>query len=288
MSAPILSIQSHVVYGHVGNDAAVFPLQRLGREVWPLMSVQFSSHTGYPGWRGRAFDAGTIDECVAGLGAIGALQQCAGLLTGYLGRAEIGEGALRALASIRAANPGAVWCCDPVIGDVGRGPYVAPEVAAFLRDRAVPAATIVTPNAFELGWLTGRSVHTIEDACQAAAGLRALGVGVVAVTSLALDDTPEDALDILAGDAAGFWLARTPKLPIAVNGAGDLFAALFLHHWLEARATAAALTAAASSVFGIVAATLAAGRRELALVDAQEELVRPSNVFPAAPVGLRQ
>jgi pyridoxine kinase len=284
MSAPILSIQSHVVYGHVGNDAAAFPLQRLGREVWPLMSVQFSSHTGYKGWRGQAFDVGMIDECVEGLSAIGALSQCAGLLTGYLGRAEIGEGALRAFASIRAANPGAVWCCDPVIGDVGVGPYVAPEVAVFLRERAVPAATIVTPNAFELAWLAGRPVRTLAEACEAAAGLRARGASVVAVTSLALDDTPEDALDILAGDAAGFWLVRTPRLPIAVNGAGDLFAALFLHHWLDGRATAASLTKAASSVFGIVAATLAAGRRELALIDAQEELVRPSRVFAAAPV----
>ena len=116
MLAPILSIQSHVVLGHVGNSAAVFALQRLGREVWPIMTVQFSSHTGYAGWRGRAFDAGMIDECVAGLEAIGAFARCAGLLTGYLGKAEIGEAALRALASIRAANPKAAYACDPVMG----------------------------------------------------------------------------------------------------------------------------------------------------------------------------
>ncbi len=188
---PILSIQSHVVYGHVGNDAAAFPLQRLGREVWPLMSVQFSSHTGYAGWRGRAFDAGMIDECVAGLEAIGVLKDCAGLLTGYLGKAEIGEAALRALDAIRAANPEAAWCCDPVIGDVGRGAYVAPEVAEFFRDRALPAATIVTPNAFELEWLTGRPVGTLAEARGGGrdASSRA-GRGSVAVTSLALDDTP--------------------------------------------------------------------------------------------------
>jgi len=284
MQAPILSIQSHVVYGHVGNDAAVFPLQRLGRDVWPLMSVQFSSHTGYEGWRGRAFDAGAIDECVEGLSAIGAFAQCAGVLTGYLGRAEIGEAALRALSTARAANSGAAYCCDPVIGDAGRGAYVAPEVASFVRDRAAPAATILTPNAFELEWLTGRRIRTLADALAAIAQLRALGPQVVAVTSLALDETPEDAVDVLAGDSAGFWLVRTPKLPIAVNGAGDLFAALFFHHWLGGRSTAAALSKAVSSVFGIVAATLSAGRRELALVDAQEELVGPSQVFQATPV----
>jgi pyridoxine kinase len=284
MPAPILSIQSHVVYGHVGNDAATFPLQRLGREVWPLMSVQFSSHTGYAGWRGRAFDARMIDDCVEGLGAIGALRQCAGLLTGYLGRAEIGEAALRALAVLRAANPAAVYCCDPVIGDVGRGAYVTREVAEFFRDSALEAATIVTPNAFELEWLTGAPLRTLEEARAAASALRARGPKIVAVTSLALDETPPDAVDVLAADDSGAWLARTPKVPIAVNGAGDLFAALFFHHRLECGSTRAALSKAVSSVFGIVAATRAAGARELALIDAQEEFPRPSQLIPAEPV----
>jgi pyridoxine kinase len=281
---PILSIQSHVVYGHVGNDAAAFPLQRLGREVWPLMSVQFSSHTGHAGWRGRAFDAGMIDDCVAGLQAIGVLAECAGLLTGYLGKAEIGEAALRALAALRAANPHAAYCCDPVIGDVHCGPYVAPEVADFFRDRAVPGATILTPNAFELEWLTGAPIRTLADARSAVAALRARGPRVVAVTSLALDETPPDAVDVLAGDGAGLWRARTPKLPIAVNGAGDLFAALFFHHWLDSGSTSTALSKAVSSVFGIVAATLSLSVRELALIDAQGELSQPSRHIPAEPI----
>ena len=139
MLAPILSIQSHVVYGHVGNSAAVFPLQRLGREVWPLMTVQYSSHVGYAGWRGRAFDAAMIDDCLSGLEAIGVLPRCAGLLTGYLGKAEIGEAALRALERVRTANGEAAYACDPVIGDVGQGVYVAAGVGEFFRDRALPA-----------------------------------------------------------------------------------------------------------------------------------------------------
>jgi pyridoxine kinase len=282
--APILSIQSHVVYGHVGNSAAVFPLQRLGREVWPLMSVQFSSHTGYAGWRGRAFDATMIDDCAAGLEAIGALPRCAGLLTGYLGRPEIGEAALRVLARLRAANAEAAYACDPVIGDVGRGSYVAAGVAEFLRDRALPLATIATPNAFELEWLAGGPAGTLAEAAAAVAALRARGPRVVVAKSLSLDDTPADALDMLAADEHGLWRLRTPKLPIAVNGAGDLFAALFFHHWLELRLTPEALSRTASSVFAIVAATLAAGTRELAIVGDQEELVRPSKVFRAEAI----
>jgi pyridoxine kinase len=279
MLAPILSIQSHVVYGHVGNSAAAFPLQRLGREVWPVMSVQFSSHTGYAGWRGRAFDAAMIDECAAGLEAIGVLPRCAGLLTGYLGKPEIGEAALGALTRIRAANPNAAYACDPVIGDVGRGSYVAAGVAEFFRDRALPLATIATPNAFELEWLTGGPANSLAEARAAIAALRRRGPQVAVVTSLSLDDTPSDALDMLAGDDRGFWRLRTPRLPIAVNGAGDLFAALFFHHWLEAGQTPEALSRTASSVFGVVAATLASGGRELAIIADQGELVRPSKVF---------
>jgi pyridoxine kinase len=279
MLQPILSIQSHVVYGHVGNAAAVFPLQRLGREVWPLMTVQFSSHTGYAGWRGRAFDAAMIDECVSGLQAIGVLSRCAGLLTGYLGTAEIGEAALRALERVRAANSEAAYACDPVIGDVGRGPYVAAGVGEFFRDRALTLATIATPNAFELEWLTGEPARDLQTARRAIAALRERGPQVVVAKSLMLDDTPADALDMLAGDEAGFWRLRTPKLPIAVNGAGDLFAALFFHHWLETHDTPEALSRAASAVHAIVNATMAAGSRELSLIAAQDEFTRSSQLF---------
>jgi pyridoxine kinase len=284
MLAPILSIQSHVVYGHVGNSAAVFPLQRLGREVWPLMTVQYSSHLGYPGWRGRAFDAAMIDDCLSGLDAIGVLSRCAGLLTGYLGKPEIGEAVLGALDRIRAANGEAAYACDPVIGDVGPGIYVSAGVGEFFRDRALPVATIATPNAFELEWLTGERPNTLQTARRAIAKLRARGPRVAVATSIQLDDTPAGALDILAGDEGGLWRLRTPHLPISVNGSGDLFSALFFHHWLEAHDTPEALSRAASSVHAVVKATLASGSRELSLIAAQEELTSPSQLFVAETV----
>jgi pyridoxine kinase len=284
MLPPILSIQSHVVYGHVGNSAAVFPLQRLRREVWPLMTVQYSSHVGYVGWRGRAFDAGMIDDCLSGLEAIGVLPRCAGLLTGYLGKAEVGEAALRALGRIRAANGDAAYACDPVIGDVEPGVYVAAGVGEFLRDRALPLATIATPNAFELEWLTGEPANSLEKARRAIAALRARGPRVIVATSLRLEDTPSGALDILAGDEAGLWRVRTPNLPISVNGSGDLFAALFFHHWLETRDTRNALSQATSSVHGVVKATLDSGSRELSLIAAQDEFTDPLQLFAAESV----
>jgi pyridoxine kinase len=281
MAPTLLSIQSHVVYGHVGNSAVVFPLQRLGAEVLPLNTVQFSSHSGYPGWRGRIFEAAAIDDCVVGLAAIGALARCDGVLSGYLGKAEVGEAMMRAVAAVRAANPAAAYCCDPVIGDLGHGVYVEAGVAEFFAKRALPAATVATPNAFELSCVTGLPVGDVAGARRAIAALQTTGPRIVLATSLALDDTPADVLDMIAADGGKAWRLRTPRLPIALNGAGDLIAALFFFQWLQRRSVADALAAAASSVYGIVAATAAAGGRELRLVEAQDELLRPTRRFRA-------
>jgi pyridoxine kinase len=282
--AAVLSVQSHVVYGHVGNSAAVFALQRLGREVWPIHTVQFSNHTGYGGWRGRVFAAEEIDECATGLAERGVLNACAGVLTGYLGSPEIGAAALRAVERLRAANPEAVYCCDPVLGDVGRGVYARAGVAEFMRERAVPAATIVTPNHFEFDLLAGAEARDLAGTRQALAKLHALGPRLILVTSLALDDTPRESVDLLASDGDRAWRLRTPKAPIAANGAGDVIAALFLHHWLECCNAAEALARAASAVYGLVAATAAAGSRELALIAAQDEIVAPSRLFAPEPI----
>ncbi|GGG38409.1 pyridoxal kinase PdxY [Caldovatus sediminis] len=279
----ILSIQSWVAYGHVGNAAAVFPLQRLGAEVWAVNTVQFSNHTGYGTWRGQVFGAGLVRDCVLGIEERGALARCDAVLSGYMGDAAIGEAILDAVARTRAANPAAVYCCDPVIGDVGRGVFVRPGIPEFLRDRALPAADLATPNQFELEWLTGRPVRSAAEAKDAVAALQALGPRCVLVTSLHLDDTPPDSIDLLAGEGGGFWRLRTPRLPIAVNGAGDAITALFLLHRLRSGAAPPALSAAASSIFGLLRRTAEAGSREVLLVEAQEEFVAPSRVFAAEP-----
>lgn len=280
----ILSIQSHVAYGHVGNAAAAFALQRLGIEVWPIHTVQFSNHTGYGSWRGRAFDASTIRELMQGIAERDVLGQCDGVLSGYLGSAEIGAAVIDAVAQVRSANPQARYCCDPVIGDVGRGVFVQPGVAEFMRDRAVLAADIVTPNHFELDHLTGRTTASIAEALAAVDALRALGPRVVLVTSLATNETPPDAVDLLACDEAGRYRIRTPRLPISINGAGDAIAALFFAHCLRSGSAADALSRAVSSMFGILKRTAEAGAREILLIEAQEELVRPSREFRAEPV----
>jgi pyridoxine kinase len=280
----VLSIQSHVAYGHVGNASAVFPLQRLGIEVWPVHTVQFSNHTGYGAWTGRVFDGQAIDEVVQGISDREVLGRCDAVLSGYLGSADIGHAVVQSVAKVRAANPDAVYCCDPVIGDVGRGVFVRPGIEEFMRDVALPAADLVTPNHFELDLLSGSATRTLAEVKDAVAAVQALGPTVVLTTSLVAEDTPDDAVDLIASEGGRHHRVRTPRLDVSVNGAGDAIAALFLAHWLETRSAPDALGRAAASVFGLLARTEAARSREILLVEAQDEFVSPSRTFDVAEV----
>src|SRR5829696_4425402 len=267
----ILSIQSHVAYGHVGNAAAVFPMQRLGVEVWPIHTVQFSNHTGYGAWTGRVFDGAAIAELVEGIAHRGVLAQCDGVLSGYMGSAEIGAAILAAVAWLREANPGALYCCDPVIGE-------------FMRDEALPAADIVTPNQFELDFLSGLATGTLAQAKEAVAAVQRLGPRVVLVTSLHTAETPEDAIDLLAGEGGAFWRLRTPRLSLEVNGAGDAIAALFLVHYARSRSAAQAprSTASSGAPRRRARARSSSSRRRTSL--SRRRSVSPSSAFePHAP-----
>jgi pyridoxine kinase len=212
------------------------------------------------------------------------LGDCAGVISGYVGTAEIAHEILAAVAKVRAANPAARYCCDPVIGDAGRGVYVRPGVAEFLRARVLPAADLTTPNQFELDYLSERTSATLADAVTAIDAVHARGPRVVLVTSLHTAETPADAVDLVASGPDGRFRLRTPKLPLAINGAGDAIAALFFAHHLRTGSAAEALSQAASSVFGVLHATAQAGARELLLVAAQDEIVAPSRVFKPEPI----
>ena len=277
----ILSIQSHVAYGHVGNSAAIFPLQRMGVEVWPVQTVQFSNHTGYGAWRGRVFDAGLIREVVAGIEERGVLGECDGVLSGYMGGADIGEAILEAVATVRRANPAAHYCCDPVIGDVDTGIFVRDGIPEFMRTKAVPAADIVTPNQFELDCLSGRESRTMAAVRDAVKAVHDLGPRTILVTSLHTDETPEDALDLVASDGKRLFRVRTPKLALNISGAGDAIAALFYAHFLRSGRVDQALSRAVSSIFGVLVKTVEAGAREIQLVAAQDEIVEPTQTFDA-------
>lgn len=277
-----LSLQSHVAYGYVGNRAATFPLQRLGHEVWAVNTVEFSNHTGYGAWRGRTAPADQVAEIVAGIEALGMLSRCDALLTGYVGDAALGDVVLDTARRVRAANSKALWCCDPVLGDVDTGVYVKPGIDVFFRERAIPAADLVTPNHFELQLLTGRTVSTMDDALAAARTLL-VGPRLVLITSLRRADAPSDQVEMVAVSAQEAWRIATPLIgfEIAPNGTGDAVAALFAAHWIAGGDVAAALGRAASSIFAVLEATKALGERELQLVAAQDRMIAPTRRFTA-------
>ncbi|MCW5746638.1 MAG: pyridoxal kinase PdxY [Alphaproteobacteria bacterium] len=284
----ILSIQSHVAYGYVGNRAATFPLQRLGHDVWAVNTVEFSNHTGYGAWKGRVAAPQQVRDVIDGIRERGVFGRCDAVLSGYLGDAALGEVVLDAVAAVRSANRAAVWCCDPVIGDVGRGVFVRPDIPEFFRHRAVPLADVVTPNHFELEVLTGQTITTLDAARDAARGLlapngHAVGPRIALVTSLRHDATADGSIEMLAVTRADAWRIVTPLLTFAIapNGTGDAVAALFLAEWLATADVAQALSITASAIFAVLEATARAGERELQLVAAQDALAAPPRRFAA-------
>jgi pyridoxine kinase len=284
MALNILSIQSSVAYGHVGNSAAVFALQRLGLEVWPVNTVHFSNHTGYGAWRGSVLPVETVADILRGIEERDRFPFCNGVLSGYMGDASLGALILDAAARVKAANPNAHYCCDPVMGDFGRGMFVRPGIPEFMKGYAVPAATLVTPNQFELEYLSGTTVSDLSSALAAVDIVRATGPQVVLVTSLRPTDPSDLRVAMLAVDQGGAYLLETPLLPVSVNGAGDATAALFFAHWLRGWPIADVLERATATIFAILEETLKSGSKEMELIAAQEAIVNPSHRFAAIKV----
>lgn len=274
----VLSIQSSVAFGHVGNAAAVPVLHRLGIGAWPIDTVQLSNHTDHATVRGGAVEPARAAEIVAGLAELGALEACDGLLTGYLGEPAMAEVAADALARLRAANPTALYLCDPVMGSAAKGLYVKPKTAEVIAERLLPRADIVMPNAFELARIMGRELADFDDALAAARMLHDGGMKTVVCTSLAGADGTIANLAVAAGDA---WRVETPRLDCSANGAGDVLAALYLGHTLGGANTPTALSLAVSGVYAVLRASAAKGGRDLALIESLDAMAEPPEVFEA-------
>jgi pyridoxine kinase len=280
----VLSIQSHVVYGYAGNTAAVFPLQRLGREVWAINTVEFSNHTGYGSWRGKILGAELAGELVKGLEERGVLNQCQAVLSGYLGDREVGLAVINAVKKVRKESLNSLYCCDPVMGDIGRGFYVKPDIPDMFKKELTPLADIITPNQFELETLTGISIVNIEDALNAINILHEMGPSIVLLTSF---KEKERELSMIASDKTQVYKITTPELPLGdgVAGTGDMTAAVFLSRYLETKNLTKALEMCTASVFSILEASYKAfsqteqTRMELKIIEAQEYFTSPVHCF---------
>jgi pyridoxine kinase len=275
----ILSIQSAVAFGHVGNSAAVFPLQRIGVEVLPVYTVNFSNHTGYGAWRGPMISPDDVREVLLGIEERGVLPQIDVVLSGYQGGEGIADVILETVKRVKAANPAAVYSCDPVMGNAKSGCFVAPAIPVLLRDRVVPAADIITPNQFELGFLTGTEPDTLESTLASVELVRATGPRTVLVTSVERPDRDDATIEMLAVDDSGAWLVQTPHIPIKANGSGDVTAALFTAHYRRTGDLADALARTTSSVFDLLSRTHESGERELQLIESQDAYANPRMQF---------
>lgn len=279
----LLAIQSHVVFGHAGNSAAVFPMQRLGVNVWPLNTVQFSNHTQYGQWTGDVLPPQQIPALVEGIATIGELGQCDAVLSGYFGTAAQGRATLGVVRRIKAANPKALYLCDPVMGHAEKGCIVPAEVSEFLLDEAVAMADLLCPNQLELNTFCGRSCESLQECVSMARSLLERGPRVVLVKHLAYPDKPSDQFEMLLVTAQGSWHLRRPLLafPRQPVGVGDLTAGLFIARVLLGDDWLAAFEFTAASVHEALLETQACASYELELIRAQDRLVHPRLRFQA-------
>ena len=277
----VISIQSQVAYGHVGNSAAVFPMQMHGIDVIAVPTTLLSNRPGYPTIRGRILDAPLVADLLLGIEERGAVETCQVILSGYLGSPEIAEVVADFVARAKQRNPRLIYCCDPVLGDRDRGLFVKADIPPLVRDRLCPLANVITPNHFEFEWLCGATAGTIAEVITGAQALAATGPSTIVVTSAELADSPAGEIETLAIERDAAWRVRTPKLPISPSGTGDLFAALFVAARVREKDTPDALGHAASAVFAVLEHTAARGDGEMRIVEAADALVNPLRRFDA-------
>jgi pyridoxine kinase len=282
----VLSIQSYVAYGYVGNRAAVFPLQLLGYDVIAINTVQFSNHTGYGKWFGDVMTTDHIRNVIHGLRKLGKLHDIDAVLTGYMGDAALANIVTDTIQELRSYNSDLIYCCDPVMGDVGRGFFVKRGLSECFRDTVIQHANIITPNQFEAEYLSGIEIHNMHNALTACEKLIKLGPEIILLTSLMIDETPEDKIQMLVYKQGEVYLITTPKFyfDIAPNGSGDLTAAIFFAQYLSTHDLKQALEYTAASVYGIFHATYQQQTRELQLISAQHEITQPAHCFKAEKI----
>jgi pyridoxine kinase len=283
----VISIQSHVVYGAAGNSAAVFPMRRCGVEVWPINTVQFSNHTQYGKWEGLPTPTDQISLLAKGIEAVGALGKCDAVLSGYLGTEEQGTHVLDVVRRVKAANPEAIYVCDPVMGHPAKGCVVPEGVQTHHATTSASHADVLCPNVLELGVMTGTDPKAPQEVLDAARALLSKGARLVLVKHLAhAGRSPDDSFEMLLVSREEAWHVGTPLLPFTRPpvGVGDLTTGLFTAAMLQGRTPREALEHTAAAYFDVMRATSEFDEYELQLVAAQEGLVSPSRRFEATPL----
>ncbi|MGV2989719.1 pyridoxal kinase PdxY [Vibrio sp. E150_011] len=277
----VISIQSHVVYGHAGNSSAVFPLQRMGFEVWPIHTVQFSNHTQYQqGWTGQAFSAEDISALMNGIDNIGQLVNCEAVLSGYQGSSEQCLAVIEAVNKVKAQNPNALYICDPVMGSPEKGCIVPAGTTEHLVKRVMPMADVIVPNQFELSQFTNMEINSLDDAASACRQALTLGPKMVLVKHL--HSVSNEQFTMMLATEQDCFIAQRPHLDFDKQpvGVGDLISALFTGGLLKGWTPEQAFEHANNASYAVLKETQKRTEWELQTIAAQQELVSPEECFP--------
>ncbi|NSZ09685.1 pyridoxal kinase [Agrobacterium tumefaciens] len=261
----VISIQSQVVHGHVGNSAAVYPMQAEGVTVAAVPTALLSNHPHYPTMRGTVLDAGLVADLLRGVEERGLIERAAVLLTGYLGSPDIAEHVARFAAAARKRNPNLIYLCDPVVGDDDLGVFVADGLTDIFRNRLVPLASIITPNQFELELLAGTNARDEAGLLAASAVVAAGNSAAVIATGCTLANTPDGEVETILCTGGMATRIATPRLPIRPCGTGDLLSGLVAAHVAKGADVGTALRRAVEGTYRVLERTQQAGADEMCL-----------------------
>ena len=271
----VLSIQSSVIFGYVGNNIARPVLQALGYDVWCVDTVNFSNHPGYGSFTGSIKEAHKIQEEINGLTNLDILNECDAILSGYLGEVETAKTVSRTIELIKEQNETAIYLLDPVIGDDDQI-YVKNGLVEAFKNDLLPKADIILPNQSELGWLSGSKINDVSSLKTASNYLIKRGAKTVVITGIPDFETLTNY--VVTSDA--FWAISTPQLNRKFSGTGDLFSSLFTGAFLQTKDLYHALNFATEGCSLVVRETQKKGSKELSVLPVLKQLshiTKPSN-----------
>ena len=262
----VISIQSQVVYGHVGNSAAVFPMQSKGINVLAVPTTLLSNHPHYPTMRGKILEHKLVEDLLLGIEERGLIEKTETLVTGFLGSIEIANVVDEFISLAQKRNPHMIYVCDPVMGDDDLGVFVDENLLSIFSNKLIPKATIITPNQFELELITGRSARNIEDLQNAAERLINQTTKSIVVTGCILKDSEDGYVETIVCENSKVHRIPIKKLPVRPCGTGDLFTALMISHLSQGKNLILACEAAVSEVFKTLEQTLLHESNEMRLL----------------------
>lgn len=272
MTTSIISIQSQVVHGHVGNSAAVLPMQAHGLNVAAVPTTLLSNHPGFETMRGRVLEPELVGDLLRGVEERGLIETSRYIVSGYLGSRANGEVVAAFVKRARQINPDITYICDPVMGDANLGVFVSDQVVECLCDELVPLADLLTPNQFEVGLIAGSQLSTWLELEAAVRKIQAQRGARLVVTGCTLSDTPDGSLENIVFEDKSCTRLTSPRLPMVPVGTGDLYTGLLTASLARDLTLVDAARRAATIVLDILGRTMAEDEHEMQLASVIETL----------------